>query len=234
MYFNSDVQSRILSRFHYAMADDGLLLLGKAEMLLTRSKLFEPADLRCRLFRKINRFDPRERLAALVPPRREEIRAEMSKPPDMYSVAFEAAPIAHIVVEAGGALAMFNDRARSLFDLAPADVGRPFHELELSYRPVELRSLIQDAGTSSPGRRQGRAPRRTRRRDADPGRPGDAALRSAGTRAWRERDVRRPLTRSSSRRTRSSRRRTKSCNPRSRSSRRRTRSCSRPTKSSRP
>ena len=69
----------------------------------------------------------------------------MSKPTDMYSVAFEAAPIAHIVVDAGGTLAMYNDRARSLFGLVPADVGRPFHELELSYRPVELRSMIQDA-----------------------------------------------------------------------------------------
>jgi two-component system CheB/CheR fusion protein len=27
----------------------------------------------------------------------------------------------------------------------PVDVGRPFYELELSYRPVELRSLIQEA-----------------------------------------------------------------------------------------
>jgi two-component system CheB/CheR fusion protein len=145
MYFNTDIQSRILSRFHFALTDDGLLLLGKAETLLTRSELFAPLDLRRRLFRKINHQDPRAGLAALVPPRREEIKAAMSKPTEMYSVAFEAAPIAHIVVDAGGTLAMYNDRARSLFGLVPADVGRPFHELELSYRPVELRSMIQDA-----------------------------------------------------------------------------------------
>jgi two-component system CheB/CheR fusion protein len=40
---------------------------------------------------------------------------------------------------------MYNDRARTLFGLAPTDVGRAFHELELSYRPLELRSLIEDA-----------------------------------------------------------------------------------------
>jgi len=145
MYFTTEIQSRILSRFHFALTDDGLLLLGKAETLLTRSELFAPLDLRRRLFRKINHLDPRDRLAALVPPRREEVKAAMSKPTDMYSVAFEAAPIAHIVVDAGGVLAMYNDRARGLFGLVPADVGRPFHELELSYRPVELRSMIQDA-----------------------------------------------------------------------------------------
>jgi two-component system CheB/CheR fusion protein len=145
MYFNADIQSQILSRFHFALTDDGLLLLGKAETLLTRSELFAPLDLRRRLFRKINPPDPRDRLAALVPPRREGIRAAMSKQPDLYTVAFEAAPIAHIVVDAGGTLAMYNERARSLFGLVPADVGRPFHELELSYRPVELRSPIHDA-----------------------------------------------------------------------------------------
>ena len=145
MYFNMDIQTRILSRFHYALTDDGLLLLGKAEVPMTRSELFAPVDLRRRFFRKINREDARDRITALVPPRREGTKPPMPKQPEMYSVAFEAAPIAQIVVEAGGTLAMYNDRARSLFGLAPSDVGRPFHELELSYRPVELRSLIQDA-----------------------------------------------------------------------------------------
>jgi two-component system CheB/CheR fusion protein len=143
--FHTDIQSRICRAFHFALTDDGLLLLGKAETLLTRSELFAPLDLRRRLFRKINHQDPRAGLAALVPPRREDTKAAMSKPTDMYSVAFEAAPIAHIVIDAGGTLAMYNDRARGLFGLVPADVGRPFHELELSYRPVELRSMIQDA-----------------------------------------------------------------------------------------
>ena len=125
MYFNMETQSRILARFHFALTDDGLLLLGKAETLLTRSELFAPVDLRRRLFRKINREDQRERATVLVPPRREGTKAAMPKQPEMYSVAFEAAPIAQIVVEAGGTLAMFNDRARSLFGLArPTSAGR--------------------------------------------------------------------------------------------------------------
>jgi two-component system CheB/CheR fusion protein len=145
MYFNMDVQSRILSGFHFALATDGLLLLGKAETLLTRSELFAPVDVRRRLFRKINREDARDRTTAFVLPRREGTKAAMPKPPEMYSLAFEATPIAQIIVEAGGTLAMYNDRARALFGLAPTDIGRLFHDLELSYRPVELRSMIQDA-----------------------------------------------------------------------------------------
>jgi two-component system CheB/CheR fusion protein len=144
MYFTSDSQARILSRFHFALADDGLLLLGKAEMLLTRSEYFAPVDLRCRLFRKLKHDGWPDRFKALAPPRHDP-RSVMPNQPDIYSIAFDAAPISQFVVEVGGALVMYNDRARTLFGLVPADIGRPFHELELSYRPVELRSLIQTA-----------------------------------------------------------------------------------------
>src|SRR5712691_5810237 len=146
MYFNAEVQSRILTRFHFALADDGILVLGKAEMLLTRPEMFAPVDLRSRVFRKLHRDDWPDRFNGLMPVRHDESRtAAMPSDPDIYTIAFDAAPIAHVVVEAGGRLGMFNDRARSLFGLVPSDLGRAFHELEMSYRPLELRSLIRDA-----------------------------------------------------------------------------------------
>jgi two-component system CheB/CheR fusion protein len=37
---------------------------------------------------------------------------------------------------------MANEQARQLYAIAPNDIGRPFHDLELSYQPAELRSLI--------------------------------------------------------------------------------------------
>jgi hypothetical protein len=40
-----------------------------------------------------------------------------------------------------GLLAVFNERARALFNMTPSDVGRPIQNLEVSYHPVELRSL---------------------------------------------------------------------------------------------
>jgi hypothetical protein len=49
------------------------------------------------------------------------------------------------VVDAAGYLVMANRRARSLFDLHLEDLGRPFQDLEVSYRPLELRSKIQQA-----------------------------------------------------------------------------------------
>jgi two-component system, chemotaxis family, CheB/CheR fusion protein len=35
MYFNAETQARILTRFHFALANTGVLFLGKAEMLLS-------------------------------------------------------------------------------------------------------------------------------------------------------------------------------------------------------
>jgi two-component system, chemotaxis family, CheB/CheR fusion protein len=55
MYFNSEAQSRILSRFHFALADGGVLFLGKAETLLTRSDTFQAVDVKRRLFAKADR-----------------------------------------------------------------------------------------------------------------------------------------------------------------------------------
>jgi two-component system CheB/CheR fusion protein len=40
MYFNTEAQTRILARFHFALGDGGILFLGKAEMLVTLSQLF--------------------------------------------------------------------------------------------------------------------------------------------------------------------------------------------------
>jgi two-component system, chemotaxis family, CheB/CheR fusion protein len=51
------------------------------------------------------------------------------------------------VVDTDGQLLLANDRARELFGIRKSDVGKPLRELQLSYRPVELRSLIERAET---------------------------------------------------------------------------------------
>jgi two-component system CheB/CheR fusion protein len=144
-YLSSDTQAHVLARFNFALREGGYLFLGKAEMLLAHSELFTAVDLRRRVFRKHQGGTLRERLLVLTDagerhagnpgPREERIR----------DAALEAGTEAQIVVDAAGYLAMANQRARALFDLRPEDIGRPFQDLELSYRPLELRSKIQQA-----------------------------------------------------------------------------------------
>jgi two-component system CheB/CheR fusion protein len=63
----------------------------------------------------------------------------------MLRAAFERAPTARLVVDSQGDLVLANEQARDRLGLDLRDLGRPFRDLEISYRPVELRSLIDQA-----------------------------------------------------------------------------------------
>ena len=52
---------------------------------------------------------------------------------------------AQIVLDEKGRLAFCNNRATHLFSLSPRDIGRPIQDLEISYRPIELRTHIDEA-----------------------------------------------------------------------------------------
>ncbi|HEY0038728.1 MAG TPA: protein-glutamate O-methyltransferase CheR, partial [Longimicrobium sp.] len=45
MYFNAEVQGRVLARFHFALEPEGVLFLGKAEMMRSHGNLVTPAHL---------------------------------------------------------------------------------------------------------------------------------------------------------------------------------------------
>ena len=145
MYFNTEAQGRILARFHFALTDPGVLFLGKAEMLLTHAQLFAPIDLRYRTFRKVSKDHWRDRLAVMNQANGDAVAGGAGPPNGMYPTAFDASPHAQFVIDPAGRMAFFNDRARALFNIVPTDIGRPIQDLDLSYRPLDLRSPIQQA-----------------------------------------------------------------------------------------
>jgi two-component system, chemotaxis family, CheB/CheR fusion protein len=144
MYFDAETQEQILRSFHFALRDHGVLFLGKAEAIANRSQLFHPVDLKRRVFRKV----PRENGGAGNAPAGEEDVRELSRIAAealIQEAGFEAAPVAQLVVDPSGKLALANLQARMFFTLAPRDIGRPIQDLEVSFRPVELRSRIEQA-----------------------------------------------------------------------------------------
>jgi two-component system CheB/CheR fusion protein len=145
MYLNAETQSRVLARLHFGLAANGYLFLGKAEMLLSHADLFSPVELKHRLFRKAPGLGMRQRLAVLVEAGDPSSRAQLEVQQHVVDAALGAAPVAQIVVDAAGSLVLANGAAQELFALTPADCGRPLQDLEISYRPVELRSLIERA-----------------------------------------------------------------------------------------
>jgi two-component system CheB/CheR fusion protein len=54
-------------------------------------------------------------------------------------------PVAQIVIDRRGFLVDANRRSRDTFGLAANDIGRPFQDVPLSYRPADLRSAIDRA-----------------------------------------------------------------------------------------
>jgi two-component system, chemotaxis family, CheB/CheR fusion protein len=146
MYFNTEAQARILARYHFALARSGVLFVGKAEMLTNHvPQLFAPIDPRSRVFRKVSKDGWRDRLAIMTQANGEASAVPLDPDAAMHAAAFDAGSHAQIVIDAGGFLTMFNDRARTLFNITPSDVGRPIQDLVLSYRPIDLRSLIDQA-----------------------------------------------------------------------------------------
>ena len=141
MYFTSEAQGRILARFHYALNDDGFLFLGRAEMLLTHASLFAPVDLKHRVFTKVPRLQLRDRLLLLAQAGNGDT-TQVTRQIRLRELAAEGSPNPQLIVDAFGVMTMANHAARRLFDLGPADIGRQFKDLEVSYKPVNLRSPI--------------------------------------------------------------------------------------------
>ena len=144
MYFNAETQGRILARFHFALAASGVLFLGKAEMLLSHTNLFRPIDLKRRIFRKVAR-NPRSKEPMMMQIPSHQPRASPAELDLLRNEALLSSPAAQIVLTTEGLVAVANRQAEAMFDISARDIGRPFRDLELSYRPVELRRFIEQA-----------------------------------------------------------------------------------------
>jgi two-component system CheB/CheR fusion protein len=144
MYMNAETQRNVLGRLHFALAPAGTLFLGHAEMLLSHTERFTPSDLKQRVFRKtpgsnsgLERFDP---AAALF-----ERQGDLTGLNTLRELAFRANPVAQIVVTGEDTVAMINQQAEIMFGLSARDMGRLLRDLEVSYRPVELRVYLEQA-----------------------------------------------------------------------------------------
>jgi two-component system CheB/CheR fusion protein len=147
MYFNAEAQSKIVQRLHFALEDTGVLFLGKAEMLLSHGALFTPLDLKRRFFSKVTRAPGRERGLLVGTMSAGSISGQDDYLAKLRQEALNASPVAQIVVDMAGRMLLSNQQADQQFTLSTRHAGRPFQDLEISYRPVELRSLIDQAQT---------------------------------------------------------------------------------------
>ena len=122
----------------------GILFLGKSELLIRHAERFEPVDLKQRIFRKRPKRAGGDRYA-FIAGGPADTAAQPFVPRPIREVALDVGPVAQIATDADGIVVLVNRRARALFGLRSGDLGRPLRDLELSYRPADLRTPIEDA-----------------------------------------------------------------------------------------
>ena len=142
MYFNAEAQTRILSRFSFSVNPHGFLVLGRAEMLFSHTAMFTPVDLQRRIFRVNARANHRDRLGPLLLTGRDPMTNGAGAHARLRQAAFDGDAIAQLIVDATGVLNSTSAGARQQFGIGAMDIGRPLQELEVSYRPVDLRSAM--------------------------------------------------------------------------------------------
>ncbi|HXV44522.1 MAG TPA: PAS domain-containing protein, partial [Anaerolineae bacterium] len=124
------------------LTNQGLLFLGKAEMLLTHANLFSPLELKHRIFAKVAQPNLRNHLMLRTQTGNEEASLRLQRTLRLQEAAFETIPLGQIVVDSDGTMVLANNLANTMFGLSARDVGQPFRDMELSYLPAELRSVI--------------------------------------------------------------------------------------------
>ena len=148
IYFNSELQQRIMARFHYALREDGYLFLGRSESLLSRSRLFRPVQPKWRIFER-SLSVVAQQVAAVLPEREARLvdpqpRAEATSPLRAQR-ALDAVPAAVAMVDMTDTILAWNATAEALFDVpATSAVTRKFRDLDVSYRVEGLRARIED------------------------------------------------------------------------------------------
>jgi len=139
IYLDPDVQKRILTRFHYALRPNGILVLGKSELIPFAGRIFETVDLGRRIYRKDGRPDStaaRERLSGLV---RQEAsdRAELAPLEQagfggFHQDVLNSTRLPIVVTSQDGTVMLWNDAASALWGRSEAEtMGKKLATLNL-------------------------------------------------------------------------------------------------------
>ena len=148
IYFTTELQDRLLTRFHYSIREQGFLFLGRSESLLARSRLFVPVDLKRRIFQRTPTIS--RQAAAVLPdatPAPMPASSPRIEPTPAARVqrALDALPAAVVVIDTTDTILSWNPAAEAMFDVPVSSaLTRKFRELDVSYRVEGLRARIED------------------------------------------------------------------------------------------
>ena len=133
-------------RFNFALQrPTGFLFLGKSEMLLTPRRPVRAVEPQVAGLPEVAAAQPRASGSRSSTAGGADADGADRQRRAARGGASTLAPVAQIVIDADGAGRWPTTARAELFALGAADLGRPLQDLELSYRPLELRSALERA-----------------------------------------------------------------------------------------
>ncbi|MDY7225845.1 CheR family methyltransferase [Hyalangium rubrum] len=130
IYLDADLQKRVLARFHFAARREGILVLGRSELIPFAARLFEPVDLPRRIYRKDGRQEfalaPPEPLPVPDPPSPAHVLATVNAQDTQRNflrgiIDSQICPI--IVTDAEGTVKLTNQAATRLWSRSEAELA---------------------------------------------------------------------------------------------------------------
>ena len=157
IYLRPDAQTKVLSLFHFALREGGVLLLGSSETVGSFEERFKLISKPARLYRHLSRSRPGEMAFAMGEGVRVPIRPGQSMGVSRQLALGELCR--RLVTEAyAPAAVLINRKNECLYSLGPTDrylrvpPGQPTHDLIAMARPSlrsRLTSAIQQAGQAN-------------------------------------------------------------------------------------
>jgi len=148
IYLDAQMQQRVLSRFHYALRPDGVLVLGKSELVPLAGQIFDPLDLQRRVYVRRAR-DGREllgeeRLVGFT--EQEDVSRAVRQTQDglsalgqLHWLVVQGLPYPVIATNLDGVVTLWNAAAARLWRRSEGDVrGKRLTSLGLPGLPGDL------------------------------------------------------------------------------------------------
>jgi len=149
IYFDSELQTQILARLHYALEPNGILFLGKSESQLTNSTQFRRLNARWRIFQRITPATTSEARVAELDGEEDmalsdEAHHELDVLRTQHRYMMETLRLGVLSLSTDDTIVQHNTSMLVLYGLTPMDLaGRRLHDTDLFTRMPELGVQLQ-------------------------------------------------------------------------------------------
>ncbi|MFL5419058.1 MAG: CheR family methyltransferase [Myxococcales bacterium] len=159
IYLDAKMQKRVLHRFHYALRRNGILVLGKSELIPFAAKIYDTVDLSRRIYRKDGKREVdlgQERLVGLleqdtIDRTERDVTADLGTVDQFHRDVLQSLRVPVVATTMDGAVMLWNGAASALWSRSESDVtGKKLATLNLPGLSGEL--LIEKSRAVRDGR----------------------------------------------------------------------------------